>query len=260
MSEMTIKPPYGYMLVTDPDEKKENNWKYQNFIGEWETVSQYGKRSDVDTYAKPIPAPEGFELETDMNAKPKKGWIPFCMGIQCAPAKEDYIAFTVADTFNDLEYTWFKPITNTVDPGEGYRLLEVDERAIKGDEWLNDKGEWERLTLGLRIYGPGQHYRRKIEQSVTTVCASVDQEQINTRTAPSFDGWIYVRDAYFTVDGKGKEEDLHPLMLDRSKVHNDPLHKCHSVWRHGYMAAGGPLYRKVERTCPHCKGTGKVQE
>jgi len=224
MSEMTIKPPYGYMLVTDPDEKKEDNWKYQNWIGKWKTVCPDGKRSDFNTYAKPIPAPEGYELVTDMDDMPHPSWKPVWID---ATLNGVYpLCGTIGEAYELYGLVWFKPITNTV-----------------------------------------------------------DQEQINTRTAPSFEGWIYVRVADGPLDidklmvqiweeGRlcAEEEglDFDGLIAAARKTvakygpskrtSEFSAEEIEYLKNADSTSAGGPLYRKVEQTCPHCKGTGKVQE
>ena len=52
-----------------------------------------------------------------------------------------------------------------IDPGEGYRLLEPDEKVIKGDEWCRDDISWtksDNWTKGGE-QALGNVYRRRIE-------------------------------------------------------------------------------------------------
>lgn len=56
----------------------------------------------------------------------------------------------------------WQEVTDTPDPGEGWRLLEPDEVLQAGDEWCNEFGQWiASLQSGHRQLS-SRHYRRRI--------------------------------------------------------------------------------------------------
>lgn len=128
----------------------------------------------------------------------------------------------------------------SVDPGEGYRLLEIGEVIKPNDEFLDPEGDWQKTyDSGLTHVEKHMSRRRRIPNPAAEVTRHATTEEIQSQrmgmlnykggerqtiAAPAVDVWSHEREQYRrAIDTLTAERDelsyqVHQLTLSRNDV------------------------------------------